>query len=200
MKKKFKNEGASMSKLLYKILIGLCVIGLQTCMAQENQWGLPDSPTGRAAAAFLKAVHGKDIDSTCAFIEEKFAPSFKAAFPLEEHLEQFQWMHENIGELELISAQKTSETSCKLTVRSKETSEQFTAELLVEPDAPYLIASISVKVFKIFEITESDTNTTVGQNTTDDSLLTNITQFDQLTKDFHRHKGDVRFITLLSPT
>jgi hypothetical protein len=196
-----------MYKCFYKILIGLCLVGLQVCVAQTvdaqsltKQWRLPDSPAGHATAAFLEAVHRKDINHTRAFIEEKFAPSFKSAYSMEEHLEQFQWMHENIGELKLISAQKTSETSCRLTIQSKETSEQFTAELLVEPDAPYLIASVSVKVFKVFEITESAKDTTDDLNATNDSQLTDIAQFDQLARDFHRDKGDVRLITLLSPT
>lgn len=200
-----------MSKHLYKIVIGLCVIGLQICIAQESniqppstslssKWGLPDSPTGRASAAFLEAVHRKDIEYTRTFIEEKFAPSFKSAYSTEEHLEQFQWMHENIGELELISARETSNTSCKLTIQSKETGERFTAEILVEPDPPYRIADISVKVFKVFEITESAKDTTEARNVTDDSQLTDITRFDQLNEAFQRDNGNVRLITLLSPT
>lgn len=193
------------------ILFFLSLISIQVSLAQNSvteaqtaapasKWGLPDSPTGQASAAYLEAVHRKDIDYTRTFIEEKFAPSFKSAFPLEEHIEQFQWMHENIGELELISAKKTSDTSCELSIQSKENGQHFTAKILVEQEPPHQIASISVEAFRVFEITESAKDTIGNQSATDNSQLTDITQFEQLAKDFHQDNGDVRLITLLSPT
>lgn len=191
-----------MYKSLCRYLIVLSLVTIQISLAQSpanealaTKWGLPDSPTGKASAFFLEAVNNKNHDYTRHFIETNFEPSFREALSMDEHLGMFARMYDDLADPELVSAQKTSQSSCTLTIRSKKTGRQFTAELKIEESAPFRITSISVAPFQVFEIVDSDTT-----NNNDDSRLTDITEFNQLVKVFNKDKGYVRLITLLSPT
>ncbi|MCB0260024.1 MAG: hypothetical protein KDE62_09955, partial [Calditrichaeota bacterium] len=54
----------------------LIIMLLYVCpfFAQENNWRLPDSPTGTAAAALLDAIDAGDAVAAEAFINSYFAP------------------------------------------------------------------------------------------------------------------------------
>jgi len=110
-----------------------------------KKWGLPDSPTGEKYAAFLTAIHKKDIDLTRRFLNENLTPEFLSSVSMAEHLKQFKWMHETIGELEVLGITKTSPSSTELKIRSKASGKKYKATLEFEPKEPYRITNIGVQ-------------------------------------------------------
>jgi CubicO group peptidase (beta-lactamase class C family) len=111
-----------------------------------QKWGLPNSSTGRRAAALLETISRKDENYTQDFIQSNFAPGFLKSFPLEMHLKQFQRMQENMGEFQLLKAIKTGPNAARLKLRSNDSGRIFSIEMEVEPDEPYRIAGIGVDV------------------------------------------------------
>lgn len=111
-----------------------------------QKWELPNSSTGRRAAALLEAISRKDENYTQKFIQSNFAPGFLNDFPLEMHLKQLKRMQEDLGEFELLGAMKTGPNAARLKLRSNDFGRIFSIELEVEPDEPYRIAGIGVDV------------------------------------------------------
>ena len=111
----------------------------------DKKWGLPDSPTGEKCAAFLTVIHKKNIDLARRFLNQHLAPEFLSSVSMEEHLKQFKWMHDTIGELEVLGITKTSPSSAALKIRSKESGKKYKATLEFEPKESYRIANIDVQ-------------------------------------------------------
>ena len=111
----------------------------------DKKWRLPDSPIGQKSASFLTVIHKKDIDLTRKFINENLTPEFLSSVSMKEHLKEFKWMHENIGELEVLGITKTSSSSAELKIRSKASGKKYKSKLEFEPNEPYRIASIDVQ-------------------------------------------------------
>ena len=140
------------SLFIHTLILSLFAVPL-LLMASSNdkpvdlskKWSLPDSPSGTHCAAFVEAINRKDQKYTREFFEDHVAPSFRNAMSTDQHLSQFKWMHENIGELELLGVKKISPTSALLTFRSKKSSKRFKANLKFDPNEHYRIASIDVQ-------------------------------------------------------
>ena len=111
----------------------------------SKKWNLPDSPSGTHCAAFVEAINRKDQKYTREFFVDHVAPSFRKAMSMDQHLSQFKWMHENIGEVELLGVRKASPTSAILTFRSKKSGKRFKTDLKFDPYEHHRIASIDVQ-------------------------------------------------------
>ena len=70
---------------------------MESAFAQPDKWGLPDSPNGTLIAALLDAVNESDASAHRIFIESNFTSDFQNAMPMENHLQQFQQMHEDLA-------------------------------------------------------------------------------------------------------
>lgn len=113
-----------------------------------KKWGLPNSNTGRRAAALLETISQKDESYTQNFIQASFSPGFLNEFPMEVHLKQFRRMREDFGEFELRGAIKTGVNSARLKVRSIKTGNVFTIELELEHQEPFRIAGLNIEIFE----------------------------------------------------
>lgn len=111
-----------------------------------GSWGLPDSITGNRSSAFLTAVDSQNLEKAKEFIMENFASGFLKEFSLDEHLRQFKKMQEEIGNIELIGAVKTSDYSVRLKVKSMSTGRIFKISLDLESTPPHKIIGIGVEV------------------------------------------------------
>ncbi len=110
------------------------------------KWGLPKSNTGHRSAQLLEAIDRMDQAYARQFIKNNFAPVFLNEFSMEEHLNQFKKMHEDIGKLELLGAMKTGANSACLKVRSKESEKIFKIELDLEAKTPFRIVGLIVAI------------------------------------------------------
>ncbi len=111
-----------------------------------TDWGLPGSPTGRAASAFLDAVSQADAAAHRTFVEERLTPDFRNAFPMDVHLEQLQRMHDDFGDFELFGVEKTGPNEAKLMLLQRASGRRFVVTLAVEPQPPHRIAGLEVEV------------------------------------------------------
>jgi len=108
-----------------------------------QNWGLPDSPTGRRASAILDALNRQDLKLVERFIEENFTPEFISQFSMEEHLSIFNQIHKSMGEIELLGAKKTGEFSAELLIQSKASKRQLRISFELEAQESNLIAGLS---------------------------------------------------------
>lgn len=110
-----------------------------------KRWGLPNSPTGRRASAILEAVNRQDLDYARQFIEENLTPSFVSQFSMEEHLYIFKKIHDDMGEIELLGAKKTSEFKAEILIQSKKSGRQLRIFFELEAKEPNRISGLSFK-------------------------------------------------------
>jgi hypothetical protein len=113
--------------------------------SMAKRWGLPNSPTGRRASAFLEAVNRQDLDYVRKFIIENLTPAFINHFSMEEHLSVFKKTHEEMGEIELLGAKRTGEFKAELLIQSKKSGRRLRISLELEPDEPHRIAGLSIE-------------------------------------------------------
>ncbi len=111
-----------------------------------KDWGLPDSPTGRAASAFLDVVGQADADVYRKFVQERFTPAFRDAFPMEAHLDQFRRMHDDFGDFELFGVEKTGPDEARLKLLHRASGRRFVVAMTIEAAPPHRIAGLDVEV------------------------------------------------------
>lgn len=110
-----------------------------------ESWGLPNSPTGLRASAILEAINRQDLDYVKLFINENLTPAFISQFSIEEHLAVFKGIHDEMGEIELQGAKKTSEFEAEILIQSKKSGRQLRISFELEATEPNLIAGLSFK-------------------------------------------------------
>lgn len=113
--------------------------------AIARKWGLPNSPTGRRASVILETVNRQDLDYARQFIEENLTPSFINQFSMEEHLSVFIKIHDDMGEIELLGAKKTSEFKAELLIQSKNSGRRLRIFFELEAEEPHRISGLSFK-------------------------------------------------------
>jgi len=118
---------------------------LEERSSASESWGLPDSATGLRASAILEAVNRQDLDYVKQFIQENLTPAFMSQFSMEEHLAVFKGIHENMGEIKLLGAKKTSEYNVEILIQSIESGRQLRISFELEAKEPNLIAGLSFK-------------------------------------------------------
>lgn len=102
--------------------------------------GLPDTPAGRRAAAFLRVIGREDEESIRQFFAEHVAPGFRDSFPMEEHIKQFQAMRRSMAAPEPAGFEEAEPGRAQLTVRSGKSGNTYLVEFELERDAPRRIA------------------------------------------------------------
>ncbi|MCJ7581134.1 MAG: beta-lactamase family protein [Candidatus Aminicenantes bacterium] len=110
----------------------------------SQEWGLPDSATGRRARAILEAINRQDLDYVQKFLKENCTPAFVNQFPMEEHLSVFKGVHKMMGDIELLGAKKTSEFNAEILIQSKKSGKQLRISFELEAVTPFLIAGIDI--------------------------------------------------------
>ena len=122
-------------------MICLFFAGLQTVTAQ-TKWGLPGSSTGRALDALLTLIDRGEEADIRQFVETKFASSFLNQFPINQHIEIFLQLHEELPGLDVGSVQKTGPQSAQAILKSTQNNKQIKLVMEIEPEAPYRYVSI----------------------------------------------------------
>ncbi len=81
----------------YVLALALTLLLGHPALAQQNDWGLPDSPNGNLASALLDAINSPDSEVHRAFVNDHFVEAFKNQFPMDAHVMQFQQMHQDLA-------------------------------------------------------------------------------------------------------
>lgn len=124
----------------------LIIMLLYVCpfFAQENKWRLPDSPTGKAAAALLDAIDAGDAVAAEAFINSYFAPELRNHFSMEDHLRMFGRIQSNLAAPELLDIKKSAPFQVTMTVRGGERGEVLEIQFELSADPPHQMVNFGV--------------------------------------------------------
>jgi CubicO group peptidase (beta-lactamase class C family) len=115
-----------------------------TAVGNPTAAELPDTPAGRRAAEELRILNEGDDGATRAHVEKNFAPGFRDAFPIEEHVGMHAQVREESGGFDLRDVDAASTTQLELTLRARRTGTLWNLHLEVEPKPPHRIASIGM--------------------------------------------------------
>ncbi len=107
-----------------------------------DRWGLSHSPTGYQGAYFLYALSRQGETGIRQFIDEHFAAPFAAAFSIEQHLDQFRRMAQDVGAFELASYAQPAPDAIDLILVAADSGARFRATVAVESEPPHRIAGL----------------------------------------------------------
>lgn len=108
----------------------------------QTRLRVPESPRGKMAAALLTLIEGGDEDAIRKFFAEQVAPTFRDAFPIEEHVKVFRQLQSALGEFEPRGLEPSGPNEARLTLRAKGSGQTYTVDYAVEPAPPHRLASM----------------------------------------------------------
>jgi CubicO group peptidase (beta-lactamase class C family) len=106
---------------------------------------LPDTPAGRRAAEALAILTDADEATTRAYVENSFAPEFRDAFPVEEHLRIHAEAREEFGGFEVVAVRESRPESITLVVRARKTGALRLLSLRTQPAPPHRIDGLGIR-------------------------------------------------------
>ena len=106
---------------------------------------LPDTPAGHRAAEMLRIATDGDDAATRAYIENSFAPSFRDAFPVEEHLQVHARMREESGGFDVVEVRDSEPYSIVVEVKAHRTGELAILHIETEAELPHRITRIGMR-------------------------------------------------------
>jgi CubicO group peptidase (beta-lactamase class C family) len=113
-------------------------------VAADPRVELPDTPAGRRVAEMLHIVADGDDASTRAYIESSFAPSFRDAVPVEDHLRVHAQMRESSGGFDVVELRDSEPDAIAIVARARQTGELRMLRLRTETEPPHRITRIGV--------------------------------------------------------
>ena len=109
------------------------------------QLDLPDTPAGRRATEMIRlSVEGDDA-TTRAYVETSYAPRFRDAFPIEEHVRILGEMRERTGGFDPVEVRSSEPSAIRMVVRTRRTSELRLFTLDTEPEPPHRIDGMGMR-------------------------------------------------------
>lgn len=138
------NEHASLtSKVRIAALAVLALCAAGTAIAGPPPF--PETPAGTRAAELLDLFNRGGADADRRYVENGYAPSFREAFPMEQHLGMIRMTRDMFPDLALGLVGESSPTAIAAWFRSPASGEWLHLELEVEADAPHRILSLGLR-------------------------------------------------------
>ena len=106
---------------------------------------LPDTPAGRRAAEMLRLTVEGDDATLRTYIQESFAPRFRDAFPIEEHLRIHAQMREESGGYDAVEVRESEPAEIQVVVRGRRTGELRLRMLRTETEPPHGIDGMGLR-------------------------------------------------------
>ncbi|MGH9943896.1 MAG: serine hydrolase domain-containing protein [Pyrinomonadaceae bacterium] len=106
-----------------------------------GRWDLPETPAGRRVRPLLKVIGGGDEAAIRQFLGEHVAPSFRDAFPVEQHVGQFRRMQRLFAGMQLAGVDAPDPNSIELVLKAGD-GKAYKLSVEVEAGVPQRIASI----------------------------------------------------------
>jgi CubicO group peptidase (beta-lactamase class C family) len=88
---------------------------------------------------------GGDDDSTRAYVENGYAPGFRDAFPIEDHVRILAQMRERTGGIDPVEVRSSRPDAIQLVVRTRRAGELRMLTLNTEPEPPHRIESLGMR-------------------------------------------------------
>lgn len=120
----------------------LLCFGLIAGAAAQQKWQFPDSPTGRALTALLTTIESGDESQIEELVRARFAPVFREAMPIAQHIEALQNLHQSLGEFEIIEFDKPNQFTVDLVLEVLATGEMFKLGMEIAESEPYGITGL----------------------------------------------------------
>ena len=106
---------------------------------------LPDTPAGRRAAEMIRLSAEGDDAATRAYIAESFAPRFRDAFPIDDHVRIHAQMREETGGFDPVEVRQSEPSAIQLVVRARRTGELRMLSVHTEPEPPHRIEGMGMR-------------------------------------------------------
>lgn len=132
-------EKALVMKVKFLVYLFLILVCAATAWAQNEK--LPGTPAGKRAAALLNLIRAGEETAIRQFFSEQVAPSFREAFPMEEHVKQLQRLRKVLEGAEVVGINMRGPNDIKLVLQVRG-GKPWRVVLEVEPEPPNRIASI----------------------------------------------------------
>lgn len=159
-----------MKKLLDLFLIGI-LLTHSFATAQENN--LPDTPQGKAVAAYLAAFNTGKAESMLAFQDEHFAPALLQRRAEAERRQMYERVHGDLGALQLHRVLEADELAIAFQARGQSgEAAEFRFEFTPQP--PHKLAGIRLELIPAEELAEKSET---SAPTTEAELLTQIKNY-----------------------
>jgi CubicO group peptidase (beta-lactamase class C family) len=111
-----------------------------------ERYGLPGSPTGRRSAELLAAIASVDQAERRQLVAAMFAPKLIEKRSVDGLVEIVEQLAGDLGDFELVGAQKTGPVSAELTLKSGIAPERMTLSVELEVDEPHRIVGVQVEM------------------------------------------------------
>ncbi len=108
----------------------------------QGRGGVPDSPRARAAMAFMEALRDGSEAALRALVEERFTPTMRDAFPMEEHLRELGRLSELARTATDVGLSPRSQFEVDIMLRGPAGAMSITLGL--EPQPPHRIEGVRV--------------------------------------------------------
>lgn len=112
------------------------------CYAQTE---FPENAAGNRAKEITDLLNSGDENEIEKYVENNFAPPFKNAFPMEQHVGIFINFHNDNKEFNLYEVKSFSETQIVFTLWAPETNNLLSIELLIESKKTHKIELLGIR-------------------------------------------------------
>jgi hypothetical protein len=117
----------------------------QTAPATAAGLELPDTPAGRRAAEIIRLSAEGDDAGTRSYVEANFAPRFRDAFPIEDHVRILGEMRARAGGFDAVEVSASRPDAIQLVVRTRGTNELRMLNVHTEPEPPHRIDGMGMR-------------------------------------------------------
>jgi CubicO group peptidase (beta-lactamase class C family) len=105
----------------------------------------PDSPAQRRLAEFVEVVSSADRDRIRSMVEESFAPAFRDAFPIDEHVDIIGGLADETGGMEVIAVEVGSPNELNARLRPRNAGPALRVQMRVAAQPPHLIEGVGLR-------------------------------------------------------
>lgn len=139
-----RHSAERVGRQLARLLLGEEPLTHEQKKKTRKDWGLPDSKTGRRAAALLDAIHAGTDEAAHRFVIDNLAPEFLKQIPEEEHVAILRELQSMLPDVALLGARKEGPVNARLTLGSLKLGHEVEVSYELEPDPPHRIRSMEI--------------------------------------------------------
>ena len=136
---------------------------------------MPDTPAGRRAAEMLRLATEGDDTATRAYIMESFAPRFRDAFPIEDHVRIHAQMREETGGYDAVEVRDSEPSAIEIVVRARKAGELRLLSLRTEPEPPHRIEGMGMRPLTTADRVEAPS--VPGRPLSDDEIASLLAEY-----------------------
>ncbi|HKY60162.1 MAG TPA: serine hydrolase domain-containing protein [Gemmatimonadota bacterium] len=139
------NRPARAATVARPVALALALLAAIARPVHAQSISFPETPAGRAAAEALEVANGEpDSAALARFIADRFAPGFRDAFPLSEHVRIWREMMAESGGYDLREVRSGTDRRLEALLRARRDGALQVLDLEVEPEPPHRIMGMGI--------------------------------------------------------